>query len=70
MEEKIYGGRPDWAKPTSARPGYPVYELKSEKPATAGLVSQYQVNRGGKELITKTPIRSNKDQPGNDSLQL
>ena len=64
MEEKIYGGRPDWAKPTSARPGYPAYELKSGNSATTGLVTQQTVSSGSKEPLTKTPIRSDRDLPG------
>lgn len=71
MEDKIYGGRPDWAKPGSTQHGYQTQPDTRSYPTESDVRSQPVVSarsasqQGHREFLTRTPIKSDNPLPGN-----
>lgn len=60
LEEKIYGGRPDWAKPSEEGNSFPTRRTQTDIPTNGSLFGQ----ANEQAVLTKTPIRSDRDLPG------
>lgn len=59
VEDKIYGGRPDWAKPSNKlNSGFP-------QPNQHDALNNTTLPNNQTTPLMSTPIRTNRDLPGN-----